>query len=654
MPGLAFHLEVLDKVIAKLTSGGDPRGTLMSNNRQFAALGAMGPDLLRYIPISTSLCDALAGLAQSNPVGQISNTTLTNAQLQELFLNPVGAIYALLFRLVVVPNWATINEIRAFFAKLDGIVATQNELAIPGIIGEAQDILNKSKALKNSLPQALPNVATLVGQIIALPPWMEQTLPIPVPPADPRGNRLSEFLRWHRTGEFARNLLQAAANDHQKAFALGWLCHIAGSAAGEPFIANITGGPYRTHWWRNRLVSNWVDAWTFGFYETKAHMAGDNPTPPYADWLPLCSANLQDMFNVAGLSDGSGGDVPDAVKAVASGNLGSLPSQFPTEIANLLEAVVNQTYPAATQPLAGFSASAFSQAFVGAFAVYWFMTSGSGPMCTNSLGAPPSNCTMPPSWINSGSSPSPQQAGLNPSGAACAVLLAIFAVLLLLFGDVPGGIAALIGALSAPVINWPTVACNLFWLEKTLVDAENGLRDALIKGGLAYPPPDKLGTIDASNMTHPAVDLTSPNGIPTTQSNALSSSAAAIFAPIPYPHIMDTSNAAAHVADLNFNAYPMTPVKEPSTENLIPAGQYANLVVDGSGLQNGGLINNGTFPTRQLFFGDAVANALELIAQSPGKLPDYNLDADRGDGWKGWHPQTGTTPATPPVNAAQD
>ena len=155
-------------------------------------------------------------------------------------------------------------------------------------------------------------------------------------------------------------------------------------------------------------------------------------------------------------------------------------------------------------------------------------------------------------------------------------------------------------------------------------------------------------------MTHPAVDLTSPNGIPLTQSNALSSSAGAIFAPIPYPHIMDTTNAAATVADLNFNAYPQTPVEEPSTENLIPAAQYANFVVDGSGLQNGGLMNNGTFPTRQLFFGDAVANALELIAQSPGKLADYNLDADRGDGWKGWHPQTGTTPATPPVNAVQD
>jgi hypothetical protein len=653
MPNLAFHLEVMDKVIDQLIAGGDPHGTLMKNNRRFAALGALGPDLLRYLPISTSLGDALVQLTATTPVGQISSLPLP--LLQELFLNPVGAIYTLLFRQIVIPNWPTINEIRDFFNKLDAIVASQNELAIPGVIGEAKDVLNKSKALSKSLPAATLSVASVVGQIIALPPWMEQTLTVPVTPADPHANRLAEFLRWHRTGAFARNLIHGAANDHQTAFALGWLCHIAGSVTGEPFINNITGGPYRTHWWRNRLVGNFVDAWTFGFYQSNAQMTGDDPTPPYAAWKPLCSANLQDEFNVASFSNGSGGDVPDALKAMASGNLGAFPGQFPTEIADLLETAVNQTYPAAMQPIAGFSADVFRQAFVGAFSVYWFMTSGSGPMCDNPLGAPPANCTTPPSWISSGSTPSPQQAGVNPAGAACAILLAIFALLLVLCGDLPGGMAALIAALEAPAIDWATVACNLFWLQKTLVDAENALRDALIKGGLAYPPPDKLGTVDVNNMTHPALDLTPPNGIPLTQSNALSADApAALFGGVRYPRVMDATNPKGPRADLNFNAYPPTASEQPSTENLMPIAKYPNFVVDASGLQNSGLMTDGTFPTRLVFFGDAVANALQLITQGPGKLPDYNLDGDRGDGWEAWHPQPGTVPATPPVVAVQD
>lgn len=653
MPNLAFHLEVLDKVIGQLTAQGDPRGALMKSNRRFAALGALGPDLLRYLPISTALGDALVKLTQATPVGQISG--LPPPLLQELFLNPTGAVYTLLFRQVVVPNWPTINEINAFFAKIEAIVAAQNELAIPGIIGEAMDVLKKAKALKNTLPQAVPSVAAVVGQIITLPPWMQQTLGFPVPPADPRANRLAEFLRWHKTGAFARSLLHTAANEHQQAFALGWICHVASSLTGEPFVNNITGGPYRTHWWRNRLVGNFVDAWTFGFYETNAHMAGDEPTPPYAAWKPLCSANLQDAFNIAGFTDGAGGDVPDTLKAMASGNLGALPGQFPAEIADLLEKAVNDTYPAASQPIAGFSADVFRQASLGAFAVYWFMTSGSGPMCDNRLGSPPPNCTTPPSWISSGSTPSPQQAGLNPAGAACAVLLAIFAILSLLFGDIPGGVAALIGALEAPAIDWATVACNLFWLRKTLVDAENALRDALVKGGLAYPPPAKLGTIDVNGMTHPAVDLTSPVGLPLTQSNGLSATApAALVGGVRYPRIMDATNPQGNVADLNFNAYPKTAAEEPSTENLIPIGRYPNLVVDGSGLQNGGILAGGTFPTRQVFLGDAVANAVQAITHGPDHLPDFNLDGDRGDGWEGWHPQPGSVPATPPVNAVQD
>jgi len=117
---------------------------------------------------------------------------------------------------------------------------------------------------------------------------------------------------------------------------------------------------------------------------------------------------------------------------------------------------------------------------------------------------------------------------------------------------------------------------------------------------------------------------------------------------------MDATNPQGNVADLNFNAYPKTASEEPSTENLVPIGRYPNLVVDGSGLQNGGILAGGTFPTRQVFLGDAVANAVQAITHGPDHLPDYNLDGDRGDGWEGWHPQPGSVPATPPVNAVQD
>jgi hypothetical protein len=659
MPNLAFHLEVLDQVINKLVALGDARGGLMKNNIKFAALGALGPDMLRYLPISADLSTTLASLTTTTPVGQISLTTLTVKELQELFLNPVGAIYSLVFRELVVPNWSTLNEVKAFLDKLDAIAANQTEWAavaaqIPTLLQELQTIMNKATALESQLPVQVPKVAAVVGQIIGLPPWMQQTLTIPTEPSDPRANRLSEFLRWHNSGEFAENLLKAASTDQEKAFALGWITHVASAVTGEPFINNISGGPYRTHWWRNRFVSNFVDSWTFGFFETNAQMNGDNPTPPYASWKSLCSANLQDRINVAGLSDGSGGDVPAAVKAMASGNLGTLPGQFPADIADLLEKVVNQTYPVASQPIAGFTAETFKEAFVGAFAVYWFMTSGSGPMGDNPISAPPGTCTTAPSWITSNSTPSPQQAGLNTGGAVCAAILAIFALVLLLFGDLPAGLAALAAALAAPVINWDTVKCNLFWLRNTLVTAENALRDALVKGGLAYPPAAKLGTIDVNNQTHPALDSSVPTGIALTQSNAFSEAAGVTvtFENIAYPRVMDNSNSLP--PDLNFASFPKTAATEqPRTENLIPPGKYPDFVVS-AGLQHGGLMNNSVFPSLNIFFGGAVANAVELIIHGSPKLPNYNLDADRGDGWKGWHPQPGSLPSSGTVNAVHD
>ena len=146
------------------------------------------------------------------------------------------------------------------------------------------------------------------------------------------------------------------------------------------------------------------------------------------------------------------------------------------------------------------------------------------------------------------------------------------------------------------------------------------------------------------NQTHPVLDLTAPTGVPLTKSNGLSSKGS-------YPRAMDPSNVAS---DLNFNSYPMTEVEEPHTVNFIPDGKYANFVVNDAGLQNGGLMNSGPFPSNDLFFGDAVANAVELIIHDSPNLPNYNLDADRGDGWIGWHPQMGSTPSSPPVKAVED
>lgn len=533
------------------------------------------------------------------------------------------------------------------------------------------------------------------GFILALAPWEEEPdfaalseLPgAPSLPAqdDQAGCRLYEFLRWHRAGDFASNLTSRAHTPAQKAFAAGWTCHYAASVTGEPFVNNIVGGPYRTHWWRNMFVRNYIDAWIFGLVRTPATMSGDTPTPAYESWRSICSAKLHEEFNLAGslgVPDPSVG-VPAAVSGFVTGNITAplpvLPQEL-VEISDLFQAALTATYSPAELALIGatsppevgitFTPTALlPAAFIGAFAVYWFLTSGVGVFANNTLGPPPSPAcgTTPPAFIKSGTAP-PVGSFINPAGAASAVIMAILAFLALLTGDLPAALAALAAAAAAPVINWSTVGCDLWWIEKELVlPLANGLRDSLVFAGLAYPPPILLGGNNVAGETVPATDLTpDPNlgqptppptgntppttGVPLTRSNALLRDGS-------YPAGLDKS--VQGFADLNFLSFP-TPsapasvqTETPATSDLIPGNEYASSVFTAP-IANGGVLGaGGTYPSSQLQLGGSVANAKQALG-GPLPLPNYNLDGDRGYGWLGWHPKAGSDPSTPPVSDEQD
>jgi hypothetical protein len=61
------------------------------------------------------------------------------------------------------------------------------------------------------------------------------------------------------------------------------------------------------------------------------------------------------------------------------------------------------------------------------------------------------------------------------------------------------------------------------------------------------------------------------------------------------------------------------------------------------------LTDTGVFPTRDQDFGGALANAVAVVQAQAQGLVSYNLDGDRGYGWKTWHPKAGTSPANPDV-----
>jgi hypothetical protein len=76
----------------------------------------------------------------------------------------------------------------------------------------------------------------------------------------------SDMLHYRDTGIFGRALWQAAdtvQDDGARAYALGYLTHIATDVTGHAFVNSISGGPFRQHWQRHHLVENHMDAYWY-------------------------------------------------------------------------------------------------------------------------------------------------------------------------------------------------------------------------------------------------------------------------------------------------------------------------------------------------------------------------------------------------------
>lgn len=76
----------------------------------------------------------------------------------------------------------------------------------------------------------------------------------------------SDMLHYRKTGRFGKALWQnaiATEDDGAKAYALGYLTHLATDVTGHALVNAISGGPFRQHWQRHHLVENHMDAYWY-------------------------------------------------------------------------------------------------------------------------------------------------------------------------------------------------------------------------------------------------------------------------------------------------------------------------------------------------------------------------------------------------------
>jgi hypothetical protein len=671
MPNVAFHQEVLNKVITGPSA--------------FAGLGAVGPDLYQYQAISGGLSNLLDGIFQKVLGGAPVPVPLTTdpSLAPELNQKPLMAAYSLLFRQIVAPFWPVLEREADVLGKLQTIANNSDNagltLLLNAFSGDLATMLTNDAAELKKLAPASQAFLEIAPQFVKIPPPIQLPSASPPPnPSDPAQGRTYEFLRWHKTKTFAKNLVKNATTANQQAYADGYLCHIAASVTGEPFVNNIAGGPYRTHWWRNRFVANFVDAWTWGRYNThggaSVNPTTDTPTPAYSSWADIRQSNLWKSIDAPNFNPPAN-TLAAAVGAVANGTgtpaFDALSLAVPADVVNLLTKTIVETWLLPAARPAGFANAAdiekaTRESVVGLFSVVWFMTSGFGPMTPITLEAAPSSCSSPPSWVTSGGTPpAPTKSGPSTGATVCGVILAILALILFIFQQWGAGAAAVAGAIAAfssgHGIDFGKLACDVWWLRNLLQQAEQSLVNAIMLAGLGYPAPQQLGSSSLSGST---MVWTPANGVsivgntstvPLTKSNPGANAAG--VAPVGlYPLQMDATNAFG--PDNDFGAFPPPRVEQAATMNLpMPLG-YADMVLDGStpqtpGLQNGGMVSASPYPnpSRNVYFGDAVSNAKQLLADKGSKMPNYNLDADRGYGWIDWNPETGTFPAAGSVSA---
>jgi hypothetical protein len=72
-----------------------------------------------------------------------------------------------------------------------------------------------------------------------------------------------DMLHYRRTGDFLQKMWDNSTTDEQKAFVLGYATHIAADVSGHPYVNQAVGGPARAHNQRHHFVENIIDVWFY-------------------------------------------------------------------------------------------------------------------------------------------------------------------------------------------------------------------------------------------------------------------------------------------------------------------------------------------------------------------------------------------------------
>lgn len=210
----------------------DELNKIVIGNPQYAALGAIAPDIFALLPDFRPNSGKLIR-------DFVDTATSLYEKLDSTFLEP--------YEQWLEPNGKYLNEeMNALFPGFDEL----NQIA--------KECIN---ILKYMAAVMLTQIEDIFGD------WVNSGV---TSGYDELTFFWSDMIHYRKTFEFSRRLWENAsgengfaADDRFKAFVLGWMSHIATDVTGHCYVNQKCGGPFRTHIQRHHLIENHMDSYVY-------------------------------------------------------------------------------------------------------------------------------------------------------------------------------------------------------------------------------------------------------------------------------------------------------------------------------------------------------------------------------------------------------
>lgn len=251
MPKYGIHHIVLRRAIDdKLMSGSSAAvnaAAVLSDQPDAAMLGAVGPDLFFFAPDYPAMQPIIALYTNYKKVLDLWEDIIAPIkQINEQFIEPVeDAVKDAVADDAIALIEMLLKELKETAGLFTSAVQTG---LMAGVVGGLNSVFD---------PAGVPLIQNFF-KLMFTPPLQDGQ------PDDKW--YWFDLLHYRRTGRFARHLVENATTARQKAYAFGYLSHIAADVTGHPYVNQIVGAPYRLNMQRHVTAENFMDTWAFDHY----------------------------------------------------------------------------------------------------------------------------------------------------------------------------------------------------------------------------------------------------------------------------------------------------------------------------------------------------------------------------------------------------